>query len=239
MSSAPLKLSLTQLPRSTFTAENLPGLIRDGLDLVRSIPSDSGTTREPSTLSLKWQLAKSDADIKVLSSTYEGERWTTRVTNAEVPYDLIRKSLCEGKLESEKEYLAKPGDTMETLSTEAFDDVKIQLEGKIVLLTSVTFFLCLSVWVKRISSGADVHKLLHVQAFSAREFLQTNISHDLLPLSSGLRQFIVISMPLTGQARSESAVLGRYVSVDYVHELENGGAEVFLTLCVSVAPSAP
>lgn len=40
-------------------------------------------------------------------------------------------------------------------------------------------------------------------------------------------------MPFTGEARSQSAVLARYVSVDYVHELENGGVEIFLALCVS------
>lgn len=45
-------------------------------------------------------------------------------------------------------------------------------------------------------------------------------------------------MPFTGEARSESAVLGRYVSVDYIHELENGGVEIFLALCVSAAPSS-
>lgn len=78
-----------------------------------------------------------------------------------------------------------------------------------------------------------MHKLLHVQAFSAREFLETIISHDLPPSEEGLRSFIVISMPLEGTARSESAVLGHYVSVDYVHELEDGGVEIFLALCVS------
>lgn len=143
MSLTPLKLSLAQLPRSTFTAENLPGLIQDGLDFARSIPSDSGTSREPSTLSVKWQLAKSDADIKVFTSTHEGERWTTRVTNADVPYDLVRRSLCEDKLESEKEYLAKPGDTMEVISTETFEDVKIKLEGNITFshFKSYMFYL--------------------------------------------------------------------------------------------------
>lgn len=43
-------------------------------------------------------------------------------------------------------------------------------------------------------------------------------------------------MPFAGEARSQSAVLARYVSVDYVHELENGGVEIFLALCVSTAP---
>lgn len=155
MSSTPLKLSLTQLPRSTFTSENLPGLIRDGLDLVCSIPSDSGAGREPSTLDVKWQLAKSDADIKVFCSTYEGERWTTRVTKAEVPYDLVRKNLGDGKLQAEKEYFSKPEDAMEILSTETFDDVKIKLEGKknyIVghrcLFFILIFIFYLSAWIK-------------------------------------------------------------------------------------------
>lgn len=142
MSSTPLKLSLAQLPRSTFTSENLPELIRDGLDLVCSVPSDSGAVHEPSTLDLKWQLAKSDADIKVFNSTYEGERWTTRVTNAEIPYDLVRKGLGDGKLEAEKVYFSKPEDAMEILSTETFDDGhgKIQLEGKNPLLIAVATF---------------------------------------------------------------------------------------------------
>lgn len=78
-----------------------------------------------------------------------------------------------------------------------------------------------------------MHKLLHIQAFSAREFLETIISHDLPPSKTGLRSFIVISMPLEGAARSEGAVLGHYVSVDYVHELEGGGVEILLALCVS------
>lgn len=145
MSSTPLKLSLTQLPRSTFTSENLPGLIRDGLDLVCSIPSDSGAGRQPSTLDVKWQLAKSDADIKVFCSTYEGERWTTRVTKAEVPYDLVRKNLGDGKLQAEKEYFSKPEDAMEILSTETFDDAKIKLEGKKITLLAffIFIFFCL------------------------------------------------------------------------------------------------
>lgn len=79
----------------------------------------------------------------------------------------------------------------------------------------------------------DVHKLLHVQAFSAREFLETVISHDLPDSENGLRSFIVVSMPLEGNVRSESAVLGQYVSVDYVHELKEGGVEILLALCVS------
>lgn len=143
MPSVSLKLSLTQLPRSTFTAENLLGLIQSSLDFARSIPSGSGTSREPSTLNVKWTLAKSDADIKVFSSTYEGERWTTRVTNADIPYDLLRRSLCEGKLEAEKEYLAKPGDTMEVLSVEAFEDIKIQLEGKLKFARCSRIFVCI------------------------------------------------------------------------------------------------
>lgn len=138
MSSTPIKISLVQLPRSDFTSENLSGLIRDSLHLVCSLPSSAGTSRESSALDLKWHLAKSDADIKVFYSTHEGERWTARVTMADVPYDLVRKSLCEGKLESEKEYLAQPGDTMEILATEKFDDVKIQIEGKITPSTAVT-----------------------------------------------------------------------------------------------------
>lgn len=134
MSSKPLKLSLAQLPRSSFTAENLPGLIQDGLDFVRSIPSDPGISREPSTVDVKWSLAKSDADIKVHSLTYEGERWTARVTTtADVPYEVVRRSLVEDKLEAEKEYLAKPEDTMEVLAKETFEDVKIHLEGMIIL----------------------------------------------------------------------------------------------------------
>lgn len=63
--------------------------------------------------------------------------------------------------------------------------------------------------------------------------METVISHDLPDSENGLRSFIVVSMPLEGSVRSESAVLGQYVSVDYVHELEEGGVEILLALCVS------
>lgn len=152
MSSTPLKLALTQLPRSTFTADNLPGLIQDGLDFVRSVPSDFGTFREPSPVGVKWSLARSDTDIKVFSATHEGERWTARVTNAaDVPYELVRKSLIDGKLEAEKEYLAKPGDTMEVTATETFEDVKIHLEGMATWLINVAFYLLFIYLLNRVS----------------------------------------------------------------------------------------
>ncbi|KAI5840263.1 hypothetical protein DFP73DRAFT_517685 [Morchella snyderi] len=213
MSSTTLNLSLKQLPRSVFTAESLPGLIRDGLDFVRTIPNSREHTSE-TTVDVNWALAKSDADIKVYSTTHNKERWTSRVTVAPgVPYEVVRRSLAEEKNKAELEYLCKPEDTMEVTAIEYFEELKIRLE--------------------------DVHKLLHVQAFSAREFLETVISHDLPESKNGLRSFIVVSMPLEGNARSKSVVLGQYVSVDYVHELEEGGVEILLALCSDAKGSIP
>lgn len=48
----------------------------------------------------------------------------------------------------------------------------------------------------------------------------------------GLRSFVVVSLPLEGELVSTSDVRGRYVSVDYVRELQDGEVEIFMALCV-------
>lgn len=108
-----------------------------------------------------------------------------------------------------------------------------------------------------IGSRKDVHKLLHVQAFSAREFLETIVSRDLLPFAplpqaqlqsqqqsheqqppadqpdggGAQRSCIVVSVPRQGVPNDAAAhAHGVYVSVETVRELADGTVEV-ITAC--------
>ena len=110
-----------------------------------------------------------------------------------------------------------------------------------------------------IGSCKDVHKLLHVQAFSAREFLETIVSRDLPPLQpqsqphqqrpadaddqpeggGPQRSCIVVSVPRQGTLKDTAAhAHGVYVSVETVRELEDGTVEV-TTACSVLCQSPP
>ncbi|PUU76364.1 hypothetical protein B9Z19DRAFT_1088443 [Tuber borchii] len=68
----------------------------------------------------------------------------------------------------------------------------------------------------------DVRRFLHIQAFAGREFLASVISKD-LPETDGRRCSVIITLPIEGEMVSKSDVRGMYISVEYIHELENGG----------------
>jgi len=78
----------------------------------------------------------------------------------------------------------------------------------------------------------DVRRFLHIQAFAGREFLASVISKD-LPEKDGRRSSVVISLPIEGEMVSKSDVRGKYVSVEYIHELEDGEVGILTGVCVS------
>ena len=78
----------------------------------------------------------------------------------------------------------------------------------------------------------DIRRFLHIQAFAGREFLVSVISKDLLE-TDGRRCSVIISLPIEGEMVSKSDVRGKYVSVEYIHELENGEVGILTGVCVS------
>ena len=84
-----------------------------------------------------------------------------------------------------------------------------------------------------------MRRFLNIQALAGREFLESAISSDMPEDEEGLRSFVVVSLPLEGELVSTSDVRGRYVSVDYVRELQDGEVEIFMALCVCGILSLP
>lgn len=79
----------------------------------------------------------------------------------------------------------------------------------------------------------DVHKLLHVQAFSPREFINTIVTQDRPPAAGGRRSCIVVSVPREGVLNDKAHALGVYVSVETVRELGDGRVEIVMASVVS------
>jgi len=84
----------------------------------------------------------------------------------------------------------------------------------------------------------DVRRYLHIQAFAGREFLASVISKD-LPEMDGRRSSVVISLPIEGEMVSESDVRGKYISVEYICELESGEVEILTGVCSDAGGSIP
>jgi hypothetical protein len=83
-----------------------------------------------------------------------------------------------------------------------------------------------------LTSEVDVRKLVHIQAFSPREFLQTVILHE-LPKSTGKRSFITISIPRVGNIENPSNAKGVYTAIDAVTEVGDGKVEIITAISVS------
>lgn len=81
---------------------------------------------------------------------------------------------------------------------------------------------------------ADVHKLLHIQAFSPREFVNTIVMQDRPVTQDGRRSCIVISLPREGAVKDKAHALGVYVSVETVRELGDGKVEIVMASTVSL-----
>ncbi|RPB01770.1 hypothetical protein L873DRAFT_1675516, partial [Choiromyces venosus 120613-1] len=84
----------------------------------------------------------------------------------------------------------------------------------------------------------DVRRFLHIQAFAGREFLASIISKD-LPEMDGRRSTMVIALPIEGKMVSKSDVRGKYISVEYIHELEDGEVEIFTAVCSDAGGNIP
>ncbi|KAI5854995.1 hypothetical protein BZA05DRAFT_334645, partial [Tricharina praecox] len=84
----------------------------------------------------------------------------------------------------------------------------------------------------------DVHKLLHVQAFSAREFLETIVYKDLSP-KDGPKCCIIISMPTAGEIKDPAHAHGVYTSVETLREVGDGKVEVIMSLTSNAGGNIP
>lgn len=85
-------------------------------------------------------------------------------------------------------------------------------------------------WQRVADEEIDIQKLLHIQAFSARSFLQTLIYHEFPVAPGAKRAFIVISVPTEGEAAN---VRGMYACAEIVQETEEG-VELICVLTVSL-----
>jgi hypothetical protein len=82
----------------------------------------------------------------------------------------------------------------------------------------------------------DVNKLLHIQAFSAREFLETVMFKE-FPERDGVgKQCVVVSLPRVGEIFDASHAHGVYVSIDVIRDLGDGKSEVIMACTVSLIP---
>lgn len=87
--------------------------------------------------------------------------------------------------------------------------------------------------------------MLHIQAFSAREFLETVIFHEFPPApfddtdATPRRSFIVISKPKEGPLKDAKDVRGVYTCVERVWETEDGNVDLFFAVTSDARGSIP
>lgn len=89
--------------------------------------------------------------------------------------------------------------------------------------------------------------MLHIQAFSAREFLETVIFHEFPPAPTGFdgtdttprRSFVVISKPAEGALKDEKDVRGVYTCVERVWEREDGTVDLYFAVTSDAGGSIP
>ncbi|KAF8533307.1 hypothetical protein BDD12DRAFT_865944 [Trichophaea hybrida] len=163
------------------------------LDLLTTLPERISPPFPSKSTKITWFASKGDAETKLWKATHNNEPWVTRVSNfSDIPYDVLRWGLLVEKSLSEKAAFLQENDVIETIGEEKFEDIKV----------------------------LHVHKLLHVQAFSAREFIQTIISRDLEEEESERRRScVIVSVPKKGEIKDTSHALGVYTSVDMVREV--------------------
>lgn len=95
------------------------------------------------------------------------------------------------------------------------------------------------------SAVTDVRKMLHIQAFAAREFYETVFFHEFAPApfddadSKPRRNFIVISKPKEGAVKDPKDVRGVYTCVERMWETEDGGLDLYFACTSDAGGSIP
>ncbi|KAF8241518.1 hypothetical protein K440DRAFT_624480 [Wilcoxina mikolae CBS 423.85] len=208
-----LDLSLTPVSPDALTRESLQELLSLGIDLLTTLPERISPPSPSKSAEVTWSASKGDAETKLWKATHNNEPWITRVSNfSDIPYDVLRRGLMIEKSLSEKSAFLQENDEIKTISEEEFEDIKV----------------------------LHVHKLLHVQAFSAREFIQTIISRDLEEEEPELRRScVIVSVPKKGEIKDTSHALGAYTSVDMVREVGDGKVEVIMACCSDARGNIP
>ncbi|KAA8895671.1 hypothetical protein FN846DRAFT_968485 [Sphaerosporella brunnea] len=207
-----LSLSLTPVSPASFTESTLTDLFALSLDLINTLPSRTSPPPAPSTR-ISWSPGKSDAETKLWKATVEKEPWIARVTDvADIAYDELRRRLVTEKSATEKAALLGEKDEIEIVSQ------------KLTFGEMTTY---------------DVHKLLHIQAFSAREFLEAIICKEFPEQDGQKKQCVIVSLPREGQIKDASHAHGVYVSVDVIRDLGDGKSEVIMACCSDARGNIP
>ena len=225
-----LDLSLTPVIPSALTESALEDLIRLGIALVDTLPSRTRASSAPADTKISWTAGKGDGETKIWKATHNSEPWIARVTDlAGIGYAELWRHLVVEKSATEKAALMQPHDEIEALGPErTIGDTKVS--GMLIPLSHAR--APSNAHTRR---RADVHKLLHVQAFSAREFIETVVYKD-LPQPDGTKCCIVITLPLQGAIRNPAHAHGAYTSVETIREVGDGVVEVVTALTVRFCP---
>jgi hypothetical protein len=223
-----LSLSLTPVSPALFTESLLTDLFALSLDLINTLPSRSSPPPAPAT-KIAWSAGKSDAETKLWKATYGKEPWIARVTEvSDISYDALRRGLVTEKSATEKAALMGVGDEIEDVSEKrVLGDVTTYGNGEI-------WCVCARKLMEKID--LDVNKLLHIQAFSAREFLETVMYKEFSERDGVGKQCVIISLPRVGDIKDASHAHGVYVSIDVIRDLGNGKTEVIMACTVSLLP---
>ncbi|TGZ79633.1 hypothetical protein EX30DRAFT_333191 [Ascodesmis nigricans] len=241
-----MDLSLTPISADDITPISVPTLIHQATTLLSTLPthpsSQTASTSSVSSLahSVSWTPGKSaPPKIALYTTKYLGEPWIGRVVRtSEMSYEDAKEGLWTEKAETERKTVYGERDTIEVEG--GWRKVEYaQGEGE--------------VWVE------DVRKLLHIQAFSAREFLETVLCYEFPPhppsatystssashlpapstITPSPRSFLVISKPKSGALRDPKDVRGVYTCVERTFEMEDGGVEMFFAVTSDAGGSIP
>ncbi|CCX13037.1 hypothetical protein FPQ18DRAFT_292905 [Pyronema domesticum] len=207
-----LTLALTPNPPEAFTPTSVSHLLELSQSLINTIPGRSNPPPPPVGLTINWSSAKGDLETKLYKATHNREPWVARVSVAsDISYNQLLHALLLEKCETERTVIMREDDEQEYVGEErVVGDVKVQ----------------------------DVRKLVHIQAFSPREFLQTVILHE-LPKSTGKRSFITISIPRVGNIENPSNAKGVYAAIDAVREMGDGKVEIITAISSDAGGSIP
>ncbi|KAI5820132.1 hypothetical protein BZA77DRAFT_350115 [Pyronema omphalodes] len=208
-----LTLALTPNPPESITPDSISHLLDLSHSLLCSLPGRLNPPPPPATTPpINWSTAKGDLETKLYKATHNKEPWVARVSVAsDISYNQLLHALLLEKCETERTVLMREDDEQEYVGEErVVGEARVQ----------------------------DVRKLVHIQAFSPREFLQTLILHE-HPKSTGKRSFITVSIPRVGNIGNPSNAKGVYTAIDSVSEVGDGKVEIITAISSDAGGSIP
>ncbi|KAI5803072.1 hypothetical protein EDC01DRAFT_645696 [Geopyxis carbonaria] len=208
-----MDLSLTPVSTESLNASDISSLLSQSLALLSTLPLPTPLPNAPPPPAAvpTWKHAKTSGPTIMYSTTHMREPWLGRITEvpASISYEVLRRGLFTEKTATELATVMKPDDELEIVSKEEHEEWQVSV----------------------------VRKLLHIQAFSAREFVQTIMGRDLPDGEGGRsgRAFVVLGKPTKMKTQGSGKVRGVYTCVEYVEELPNGEGCRFLFAVTSDA----